>query len=215
MLDLFEQVGLPPSYAELYPHQTTAGVQQRVATARAIAVNPRIIVLDEPTSALDMSVKVQMIELLLNLQHELGISYLFISHDMTAVKMIAHDIAIMYLGRIVELGPAKEVFESQLNPYGRALLSSVLYPDPSHRIGRFRLEGEIPSAISLPPGCSLASRCPLALPSCTDSVPPLAPVGSGKRSSACFRTEEIIAAGGPDALLAREQPDELAESRTA
>lgn len=215
VLDLLELVGLSPDLAELYPHQTTAGVQQRVATARAIAVNPRIIVLDEPTSALDMSVKVQMIELLLKLQHELGISYLFISHDMTAVKMIAHDIAIMYLGRVVEFGPAREVFESQLNPYGRALLSSVLYPDPSHRIGRFRLEGEIPSAISLPPGCSLASRCPLAQPSCTDSVPPLAPVGSDERASACFRTDEIIAAGGVDTLRAREQAVELAASRIA
>lgn len=204
VLELLELVGLPPDFSELYPHQTTAGVQQRVAIARAVAVNPRIIVLDEPTSALDMSVKVQVIELLLKLQHELGISYLFISHDMTAVKMIAHDIAIMYLGRIVEFGPAEAVFESQLNPYGRALLSSVLYPDPSHRIGRFRLDGEIPSAISLPPGCSLASRCPLVQPSCTDSVPPLAPVGSDGRTSACFRTDEIVTAGGVDALRARE-----------
>lgn len=206
VLELLELVGLAPDVAELYPHQTTAGVQQRVATARAIAVDPRIVVLDEPTSALDMSVKVQMLELLLELQHELGISYLFISHDMTAVKMIAHEIAIMYLGRIVEVGPAREVFERQLNPYGRALLSSVLYPDPAHRPGRFRLEGEIPSAISLPPGCPLASRCPLAQPFCTESVPPLLPVGGGQRASACFRTDEVLAVGGLDALRDVEPP---------
>ena len=127
-LELVELVGLPRETADIYPHQTTAGVQQRVATARAIAVNPELVVLDEPTSALDMSVKAQMIELLIRLQRELGISYLFISHDMTAVKMIAHDIAIMYLGRMFEAGPAAEVFDRQLNPYGRALLVSVLCP---------------------------------------------------------------------------------------
>ncbi len=201
--ELVELVGLPRDSAGIYPHQTTAGVQQRVATARAIAVNPRLVVLDEPTSALDMSVKAQMIELLNRLQRELGISYLFISHDMTAVKMIAHDIAIMYLGRIFEAGSAAEVFEKQLNPYGRALLSSVLYPDPSQKLGRFRLEGEIPSAISLPQGCALSTRCPLVQPRCKEAQPPLERVRDLPRMSACVRTDEIVAAGGPDALRDR------------
>ena len=204
VLELLKQVGLPPDHAELYPHQTTAGVQQRVATARAISVQPKLVVLDEPTSALDLSVKVQMIDLLIRLQEELGVSYLFISHDMTAVKMIAHDIAIMYLGRILEVGPADAVFERQFNPYGRALLSSVLYPDPGHERSTFRLEGEIPSPVNMPPGCPLASRCPLVQPRCTEAVPTLDPVG-GRRASACLRTGEIVAAGGPEALRSRER----------
>ncbi len=201
--ELIEQVGLPAETAALFPHQTTAGVQQRVATARAIAVKPRLVVLDEPTSALDSSVKAQMIELLIRLQRELGISYLFISHDMTAVKMIAHDIAIMYLGRIFEAGPAPAIFEQQLNPYGRALLSSVLYPDPNRREGRFRLKGEIPSAITLPKGCALSTRCPLAQPRCKEAQPPLEPVADGRRLSACVRNDEILAAGSPEALRDR------------
>lgn len=201
--ELVEQVGLPAETADLYPHQTTAGVQQRVATARAIAVKPRLVVLDEPTSALDSSVKAQMIELLIRLQRELAISYLFISHDMTAVKMIAHDIAIMYLGLIFEAGPASAVFERQLNPYGRALLSSVLYPDPYQRLSRFRLEGEIPSAINLPQGCALSTRCPLAQPWCKEAQPPLEPVADAQRLSACVRNDEIVAAGSPDALRDR------------
>jgi oligopeptide/dipeptide ABC transporter ATP-binding protein len=208
VLELLDLVGLTADFADLYPHQTTAGVQQRVATARAIAVHPKLVILDEPTFALDMSVKVQMIDLLIRLQEELGISYLFISHDLTAVKMIAHEIAIMYLGRIVEYGPAADVFQSQLNPYGRALLSSVLYPDPSHERSTFRLEGEIPSPIDLPRGCHLAGRCPLAEDRCRASAPALEPAGGAGRASACFRTDEIVAAGGPEALRAatRETP---------
>jgi peptide/nickel transport system ATP-binding protein len=205
VLELFEQVGLPPEYAEHLPHQTTAGIQQRVAVARAIAVHPKLVILDEPTSALDMSVKAQMIELLIKLQEELGLAYLFISHDMTAVKMIAHQIAIMYLGTIVEHGPAADVFERQVNPYGRALLSSVLFPDPDQDRSRLRLEGEIPSAIELPPGCPLSSRCPLVQPRCTEAPPPLAPVPGMDRLSACFRTGEILAAGGVDELHAAER----------
>ena len=145
-----------------------------------------------------------MIELLIDLQEELGLSYLFISHDMTAVKMIAHDIAIMYLGRIVEYGAADDIFESQVNPYGRALLSSVIYPDPRQERGQLRLEGEIPSAIELPPGCPLYSRCPLAQPRCNETVPPLEPVDERGRLSACLRNREIVAAGGVDELLAQD-----------
>jgi len=150
-------------------------------------------------------VKAQIVDLLIKLQEELGLSYLFISHDMTAVKMIAHQIAIMYLGTIVEHGPAADVFERQVNPYGRALLSSVLFPDPDQDRSRLRLEGEIPSAIELPPGCPLSSRCPLVQPRCTEARPPLAPVPGMDRLSACFRTDEILAAGGVDELHAAER----------
>ncbi len=214
VLELFEQVGLAPELADSYPHQTSAGVQQRVSVARAIAVSPKLIILDEPTSALDMSVKAQIIDLLIELQEKLGISYLFISHDMTAVKMIAHQIAIMYLGTIMEHGPAAEVFEQQVNPYGRALLSSVLYPDPAQEQGRFTLEGEIPSAITLPPGCPLSSRCLLFEPRCADARPLLTPVPGMERLSACVRTDEILAAGGIDELLLadRRNPGNAAEA---
>lgn len=204
VLELLELVGLQRELADYYPHQTTAGIQQRVAIARAIAVNPKLIILDEPTSALDMSVKAQVIDLLIGLQEELALSYLFISHDMTAVKMIAHEIAIMYLGRIVEYGPADDVFEWQANPYGRALLSSVLYPVPGQEHGRLRLEGEIPSAIELPPGCPLHSRCPLREARCNEVVPPLEQVETGERWSACLRTDEIVAAGSVDELQAQD-----------
>jgi oligopeptide/dipeptide ABC transporter ATP-binding protein len=203
--ELLELVRLPSAFAARFPHQVTAGVQQRVAVARAIAVNPKVVVLDEPTSALDMSVKARTIELLIRVQEELGLAYLFISHDMTAVKMIAHEIAVMYLGRIVEVGPAAAMFESQVNPYGRALLSSVLYPDPRQERGTFPLRGEIPSAIYLPPGCPLTSRCPLARPEHDEAPPPLEEVAPG-RFSACFRNAEIVAAGGPEELLARDRP---------
>ncbi|HZQ03071.1 MAG TPA: ABC transporter ATP-binding protein [Gaiellaceae bacterium] len=204
VLELLELVGLGGELADSYPHQTSAGVQQRVAIARAIAVNPKLVVLDEPTSALDMSVKAQVIDLLIRLQDRLGLSYLFISHDMTAVRMIAHRIAIMYLGRIMLHGPADDVFAQQTNPYGRALLSSVLYPDPEQERSLFRLEGEIPSAIELPPGCPLATRCPLAQPRCNDAPPPLEPVAGFAQLSACVRNSEIVQAGGPDALARRE-----------
>ncbi len=211
VLELLELVGLPCELADYYPHQTTTGIQQRVAIARAIAVNPKLVILDEPTSALDMSVKAQVIDLLIDLQEELGLSYLFISHDMTAVKMIAHEIAIMYLGRILEYGPAEDIFQRQFNPYGRALLSSVLYPDPEQEQSRFRLEGEIPSAIELPPGCPLFSRCPLAEARCNEVVPQLEQVDSSERSSACLRTDEIVAAGGVDEL----QSQDARRARTA
>jgi peptide/nickel transport system ATP-binding protein len=205
VLELLDLVAVPRSLAHSRPSQTTAGVQQRIAIARALAVNPQLIVLDEPTSVLDLSVKAQIIELLIKLQKELDLTYLFISHDMTAVRMIAHDIAIMYLGRILEYGSAADVFESQTNPYGRALLSSVLYPDPNRAPERFRLEGEIPSAIELPPGCPLYSRCPLAQPHCNEVVPVLQETGHDGRLSACLRTGEIIAAGGVDELLVRDK----------
>jgi oligopeptide/dipeptide ABC transporter ATP-binding protein len=207
VLELFEQVGLVPELAENYPHQVSAGAQQRASLARAIAVSPRLIILDEPTSALDMSVKAQIIDLLIELQEKLGLSYLFISHDMTAVKMIAHQIAIMYLGTIMEQGPAVEVFEQQVNPYGRALLSSVLYPDPAQEQGRFTLAGEIPSAIKLPPGCPLSSRCLLLQQRCTEARPPLAPMPGTEHLSACVRTDEILSAGGIDELLLAERRD--------
>jgi oligopeptide/dipeptide ABC transporter ATP-binding protein len=153
-----------------FPHQLTGGQAQRVAIARAIATNPDLIVLDEPTSALDIAVRADIINLLMQLQEELGTSYLFISHDLTAVRHIADRVAIMYLGRLMEIAPAAAIFEKQLHPYGKALLSSVLYPDPAVTPSRFVLAGEIPSPINVTQACPLHTRCPLAIQACA-SIP--------------------------------------------
>ncbi|TRZ51702.1 ABC transporter ATP-binding protein [bacterium] len=188
--ELLEMVGLG-SYGDKYPHQLSGGEQQRVCIARAIATKPDIIVLDEPTSALDVSVRAEILDLLGDLQHQLGLSYIFISHDLTAVRRVCHRVAIMYLGKIVEMGKTEEIFEHPLHPYSRALLSSVLYPDPTRERSRFLLKGEIPSPINLPPGCSLYARCPWAIEHCNQAYPPYEEVTSGHYVS-CFRVKEKI-----------------------
>lgn len=162
LLDLVQLRG----FGDRYPHQLTGGQAQRAAIARAIATNPDLVVLDEPTSALDIAVRADIINLLMELQREFGVSYLFISHDMTAVRHIADRMAIMYLGQILETAPAARLFANQLHPYGKALLSSVLYPDPAIEPTRFILAGEIPSPIHVPPACPLHTRCPLARTEC-------------------------------------------------
>ncbi len=153
VVELLDMVGLG-SYRDKYPHQLSGGEQQRVCIARALATKPDLIVLDEPTSALDVSVRAEILDLLSDLQQQLGLSYIFISHDLTAVRRVCHRVAIMYLGKIVETGETEEIFEHPLHPYSKALLSSVLFPDPTQERSRFLLKGEIPSPINLPPGCS-------------------------------------------------------------
>ena len=188
--ELLDLVHLPAAVLDLYPHEISGGLQQRVGIARAIATNPSLLVLDEPTSALDPRARRQIIDLLVELQAELGMSYLFITHDLNTLRHISHRIAVMYLGLIVEEGPTAAIFEEQRHPYTRALLSSVLYPDPETRRARFELRGEIPSPIDLPLGCYLASRCPLVTNECRTAIPPLVTVGSG-RTSACIRHELV------------------------
>lgn len=183
--ELLELVQLGADQADRYPHQLSGGQQQRVAIARSIATKPELVVLDEPTSNLDISIRAQMMNLLAALQDEIGLSYLFISHDLLAVRHISHRIAIMYLGEIVETGPTQELFERQLHPYGLALLSSVLYPDPEQVRSKFLVKGEIPSPIDLPHGCYLASRCPFAQQECEETHPDLAPV-SGIHDVRCL-----------------------------
>ena len=187
--DLLDMVGLGRSFIELYPHQLSGGEQQRVGIARAIATDPVLVVLDEPTSALDVSVRAEILDLLVDLQARLGFAYLFISHDLTAVRRVCQRVAVMYLGRIVETGRTDEIFERPLHPYTRALLSSVLYPDPAREQARFLLTGEIPSPIDLPPGCPLYARCPWSRPECDLSVPPLEAL-LPDRHVACFRARE-------------------------
>jgi oligopeptide transport system ATP-binding protein len=185
---LLEMVQLD-RFADRFPHQLTGGQAQRVAIARAMATNPDLMVLDEPTSALDIAVRADIINLLMRLQDELGTSYLFISHDLTAVRHIADRVAIMYLGELMEVAPAFMLFENQLHPYGKALLSSVLYPDPTATPSRFVLTGEIPSPITVPEACPLHSRCPLALPACSVIPIRLAQLESG-HFTACTRAIE-------------------------
>ncbi len=198
--ELLDLVRLPEATAARYPHQLTTGEQQRVGIARAIATSPDLVVLDEPTASLDVSVRGEILTLLKRLQDQFGLAYLFISHDLTAVERLSGRIAIMYLGHIVEIGPAASIFGRQVHPYGRALLSSVLEPDPERRRTRFVLSGEIPSPIEEPSGCPLAGRCPIALPRCVTQPPPPMQVAPG-HIVACHRAQEILDAGSIESVL--------------
>jgi oligopeptide/dipeptide ABC transporter ATP-binding protein len=171
--ELLDKVGLSPRTAERYPHQMAAGQQQRVGIARAIATEPKFIVLDEPVSSLDPTARAEIIDLLIDLQERLAITYLFISHDLTTVRYLCHSVAVMYLGKIVEMSATEELFERPIHPYTRALLSAVPIPDPEIRQSKFVLKGEIPSPINLPSGCHLHARCPAAAPRCRTDVPEL------------------------------------------
>lgn len=181
-------VKVNPKLCDHYPHQLSAGQQQRVGIARAIILHPKLLVLDEPTSALDISIRAEIVDLIFKLKEELNLSYIFISHDLTAIKYASDQIAVMYLGQIVETGKTDEVFQVQYMPYTHALLSSVLYPDPSQKLLAFFLKGEIPSPINLPHGCHLATRCPLVTPKCNQPIE-LKEVVQG-RFVRCIRVQE-------------------------
>lgn len=189
--ELLDITHLRVSLTGRFPHELTSSEQQRVGIARAIATKPDLVVLDEPTSALDISVRAEIITLLKQLQRETGIAYLFISHDMTAVKEISHRVAIMYLGEIAEVAPNPDIFDAQLHPYGQALLASVLFPDPDAVRPPVTLKGEIPSPVNLPSGCFLHPRCPFALPICSVDRPALRPLLQD-RLAACHRAEEFL-----------------------
>ncbi len=182
---LLERVGLQPEYAGRYPHEFSGGQRQRIGIARALAVNPQIIVADEPVSALDVSVQSQVINLLQDLQDEMGLAYLFVAHDLSVVYHISDRIAVMYLGDLVELGAGEAVYRHPAHPYSRALLSAVPHPDPSRsREERIRLTGEIPSPLNKPSGCSFHPRCPIVESQCSSVVPALEAKESGQ-SAAC------------------------------
>jgi peptide/nickel transport system ATP-binding protein len=183
---LIAQVGLDPGYIERYPHQLSGGQRQRVAVARALALNPSVVVADEPTSALDVSVRAQIINLLVDLKQDLGISFVFISHDLLTVRYISDRIAVMYLGEVVEYGPADQVFSDPRHPYTRALIDAVPVPDPAVESRRVNvpLQGELPSPLNLPTGCAFASRCPLATDLCRAQKPGL-PNHDRARQVAC------------------------------
>ena len=185
---MLERVGLSPEHARRYPHELSGGQAQRVGIARAMITNPALVVLDEPTSSLDMSVQSQILLLLQSLQEEMNISYLFISHDLSVVRYIAHDLAVMYLGKVVESGPAARVFASPRHPYTEALLKAAPRPDPSHRTDHVYLVGEQPSALDRAPGCPLYGRCPIAEDTCADTPQELADIGAGHRVACWKRT---------------------------
>ena len=168
--EVLDAVGLGRELASRYPHQLSGGQKQRVNIARAIVTEPRLVVLDEPTSALDVSLRSRIILLLEELRARLGLAYLFISHDIATVKYLAHRVAVMYLGVIVELAETRELFARPLHPYTRALLSAVPIPDPDARRERLVLAGEVPSPIDIPTGCRLRGRCPLAQAVCAQPV---------------------------------------------
>ena len=171
VIDLMEQCGLRDYYYERYPHEFSGGQRQRICIARALAVNPKLVVCDEPVSALDVSIQAQIINLLKKLQKERGLTYLFISHDLSVVKFISDKIGVMYLGNMVEFGAKKDIFSNPLHPYTRALFSAIPNPDPDKKMERIVLKGDIPSPANPPAGCRFHTRCPEACEACGADVP--------------------------------------------
>ncbi len=192
--ELLRLVGLHPEYMERYPHAFSGGQRQRVGIARAIALEPQLVVCDEPVSALDVSIQAQTLNLLEDLQSRLGLTYVFVAHDLSVVQHVSTRVAVMYVGRIVELAPTADLFFGPRHPYSEALLSAVPTPDPLHRGQRIFLAGEVPDASNPPPGCHFHPRCRYAVEACKVSAPPLTEVRPGHLVS-CHRATELSLIG--------------------
>ena len=191
---LLQTVGLAPEVTSRYPSEFSGGQRQRIGVARALALDPRLVIADEPVSALDVSVQSQVLNLMVRLQRDRGLAYVFISHDLSVVRHVSDAVAIMYLGRIVEMGPVGRIFGAPAHPYTRALLQAVPSPDPRRRRERVPLQGETPSPMATPAGCAFAPRCAHATDACRQTAPALEPVTAGGGTGhvvACLRRDEI------------------------
>ncbi len=194
---LLETVGLTGEMLERYPHEFSGGQRQRIGIARALALDPKLVIADEPVSALDVSVRSQVLNLMVKLQRERHLTYVFISHDLSVVEHLSDTIAIMYLGRIVEKGPVDTIFSKPAHPYTRALIEAIPVPDPNQRHDAAPVKGEAPSPVNPPPGCPFHPRCPYAIPACSEIVPPLEHMGvpnenpAREHLAACIRKNEI------------------------
>lgn len=203
--ELLPLVGLPSDSLDQYPHEFSGGGRQRLSLARALSVRPKLIILDEPTSALDVAVQAQVLNRLVELQHDLGIAYLLITHNVAAVRFVADRVAVMYLGLLAEVGPVRDVLEHPVHPYTKALLAALPQPDPGRRRARYRVTGEIPTMVHPPPGCRFAPRCPFAIDRCRVEDPLLRSVpGYPGRLVACHRAEEVGDVP-PDQLLGSQE----------
>ncbi|MCE9672747.1 ABC transporter ATP-binding protein [Myxococcus stipitatus] len=210
VLSLLDAMGLPREAMGRQPHEFSGGQRQRLCIARAIALRPDLVVADEPISALDVSIQAQIVNLLVDLQRERGLTYVFIAHDLNIVEHVSTRVAVMYLGRIVELAPARSLYRRPRHPYTQALLSAVPVPDPATSRRRLLVPGEPPSPLAPPPGCAFHPRCPHAMERCRREAPPLYPLDSG-HAAACFLAEgesrqpggAPLSAGGVDGVLAQ------------